>query len=296
MTRGTALADPRDILTEGHIPHPVKNLNRPVLADMGQQVCGLGLVSGEAGDVQHRLVAGPALDGDGPFDQEHLPDVREVQLGRGGQDLDGTQFVPAPVLVHTPRGDRHAGPVQGVEPIEQGGLVVQHREHEVRVLLLAQPPGVLTLRLHRIGSHHLTGQGPGASTTRRTHRSHCSCPRSDAGRARPRHTTARPAGAARRGGRSSRRGPSSRLPPPAATAAGIGPAHWPADGVGQQLFGPAAGLATGWRPHPGPGSGSRRGQSPALQPPTHRGIQSVTVEPGAQPASRDVSAAQRPTS
>ena len=47
-------------------------------------------------------------------------------------------------------------------------------------------------------------------------------------------------------------------------------------------LGPAAGLTIPGRPHPG--TRLRAGRpSAALQPPTHRGVQRVTVEPGTQP-------------
>jgi hypothetical protein len=49
-------------------------------------------------------------------------------------------------------------------------------------------------------------------------------------------------------------------------------------------LGSTADLTAGRRTHPGPRLRPVGGQGPALQPPTRRSIQSVTVEPGTQPA------------
>ena len=112
-----------------------------------------------------------------------------------------------------PRSSSTAGPVtgtwarpgEGVEPIEQGGLVVQHREHKVGLLLLAQPPGVFPLRLHRVGRHHMLDQVDGVPQHPTNAPISLLLSAICAGRARghPR-TTTRPADAAPGHGRSSR--------------------------------------------------------------------------------------------
>src|SRR5215211_5967841 len=55
-------------------------------------------------------------------------------------------------------GGRRFGPAQGVEPVEQGGLVVEYGEDEVRVLVLPQPSWVSALGLHGVADGHLAGQ------------------------------------------------------------------------------------------------------------------------------------------
>ena len=61
------------------------------------------------------------------LDQERLGGVREDACG-GGQHLDGARLVPAVAAVLHHVLDRHRGPGQGVQGIEQAGLVVLDQE------------------------------------------------------------------------------------------------------------------------------------------------------------------------
>ena len=62
-----------------------------------------------------------------PLDQERLRGVREQARG-GGQHLDGPQLVPSVIAVFHHVLDEHASPGQGVEGVEQAGLVVLDQE------------------------------------------------------------------------------------------------------------------------------------------------------------------------
>jgi hypothetical protein len=63
-----------------------------------------------------------------PFDQVCLADVRERQVARRVHDLDGAGFDPAVAAVGGGVGDRDTPPGQGVQGIEQAGLVVFDRD------------------------------------------------------------------------------------------------------------------------------------------------------------------------
>ncbi len=66
------------------------------------------------------------------LDQVCLADVRERQVARRVHELDGAGFDPAVAAVGGSVGDRGIVPGQGVEGVEQAGLVVLDREREVR--------------------------------------------------------------------------------------------------------------------------------------------------------------------
>ncbi|MGH3989966.1 MAG: hypothetical protein ACRDTZ_22035, partial [Pseudonocardiaceae bacterium] len=82
---------------------------------------------------------GPGGVGDVAFDQPDLVDVRERQVGGGGQGLDGAGGDPAVGGVDVAVGDRGVGPGQRVEGGEQRGLVVFDGQDELRA------PGVEVL-------------------------------------------------------------------------------------------------------------------------------------------------------
>jgi hypothetical protein len=81
--------------------------------------------------------------GDMPFDEEHLADMRERQVIRGGQDLDGAGGDPAVALIGGGAGDRHLAPRQRIEYAGQGLPVLLHREHELAAMLKAAMAGRL---------------------------------------------------------------------------------------------------------------------------------------------------------
>jgi len=58
--------------------------------------------------------------------------VRERQIIWRGQDLDGAGGDPAMAAVGGGIGDRSAPPGQGVQGVEQAGLVVLDRQDELR--------------------------------------------------------------------------------------------------------------------------------------------------------------------
>jgi hypothetical protein len=101
----------------------VRRLNRPLFPDESGQVggvCQLGFRAGDAegGDGGDRLAVQVR---DVPFDQEYLPvDVRERQVIWSGQDLDGAGGDPAVPFAGGGAGNRHPGPGQRVEGVEQG--------------------------------------------------------------------------------------------------------------------------------------------------------------------------------
>src|ERR1019366_5894320 len=66
------------------------------------------------------------------LDQACLADVRERQVRRRVEDLDGGGGDPAMAAVSGGRCNRDVLPGQGVENVEQAGLVVLDREREVR--------------------------------------------------------------------------------------------------------------------------------------------------------------------
>ena len=66
------------------------------------------------------------------LDQVCLADVRERQVRRRVEDLDGGGGDPAMAAVSGGRCNRDVLPGQGVENVEQAGLVVPGREREVR--------------------------------------------------------------------------------------------------------------------------------------------------------------------
>ena len=78
----------------------MRRLDRPLLPDVAGQGGGVCLTGFRAGDAE----GGDGGDGfarqvgDVPFDEEHLADVREWQVIRGGQDLDGAGGDPAVAL------------------------------------------------------------------------------------------------------------------------------------------------------------------------------------------------------
>ncbi len=87
-----------------------------------------------------------------PLDQVCLADVRERQIAGRVHDLDGAGFDPAVAAVSGGVGDRDAAPGQGVEGVEQAGLVVLDRQREVR----AAPVHVVhgrALGMQGIGRH-----------------------------------------------------------------------------------------------------------------------------------------------
>ena len=90
--------------------------------------------------------------GDVPLDQVCLADVRERQITGRVHDLDGAGFDPAVAAAGGGVGDRDVAPGQGVEGVEQAGLVVFGRQDEVR----AAPVQVVrrgALAMQGIGRH-----------------------------------------------------------------------------------------------------------------------------------------------
>lgn len=63
---------------------------------------------------------------------------------------------PWPSVVGDPA-DRCPPPVEGVELVEQAGLVAAHRQNEVGASLV-QIPGMFTLGMHHVGADHGVGQ------------------------------------------------------------------------------------------------------------------------------------------
>jgi hypothetical protein len=104
----------------------MQRLDAPVPPDQAGELGGAGLVGGEVGDAERGDRAGRRAGGVGDvaFDQSHLLDVREREIGRGGADLDGAGGDPSVAVVDLPVGDRDFGPGQRVERGEQGGLIL----------------------------------------------------------------------------------------------------------------------------------------------------------------------------
>ena len=90
------------------VAEPVKRLDRPLFPDVRQagRVCLPGFRAGDAerGDGGDRLAV---QVGDVPLDEEHLADVRERQILRRGQHLDGAGGDPAVSFVGGGAGYRH---------------------------------------------------------------------------------------------------------------------------------------------------------------------------------------------
>jgi hypothetical protein len=83
------------------------HLDRPVTAEVGEQVSGAGLVRGQAGDAGDRNGSGqfPVRAVAVALDEEYLLHVGEQgfdALG-GRQGLDGARLDPAVCTVHGPR-------------------------------------------------------------------------------------------------------------------------------------------------------------------------------------------------
>jgi len=94
-------SDLRFVLLVKGVAQPVKRLNRPLPADVGGQAGGAGAVRGGAGHAE-RGYCGDRVAvqvSDVPFDQVHLADVRERQVLRRGQHLDGAGGDPAMAAV-----------------------------------------------------------------------------------------------------------------------------------------------------------------------------------------------------
>lgn len=72
------------VLVVDDIAHPVEGLQRPVVADVAGEPGWAGVLCGQAGDAgyRHRRLGAVGV-GDVAFDEEHLLDVRERQVGRG---------------------------------------------------------------------------------------------------------------------------------------------------------------------------------------------------------------------
>jgi hypothetical protein len=122
----------------------VQGLDRPLPADEPGQDSGAGPGGVQAGDAERGDVGqGRAVqDGDVPLDQVCLADVRERQVAGRVHDLDGAGLDPAVAAVGGGTGDRDVAPGQGVQGVEQAGLVVLDREREVRarVFVIAAKP------------------------------------------------------------------------------------------------------------------------------------------------------------
>ncbi|MFV2110574.1 hypothetical protein [Micromonospora sp. LOL_015] len=84
------------------------------------------------------------------LDQPDLVDVRERQIGRGGQDTDRAAGLAAVSDVDVLQVGRGVGPGQRVEGVEQGPAVLLDREHELAAVVVDQfggrPGGVQRVR------------------------------------------------------------------------------------------------------------------------------------------------------
>ena len=134
-------------------------------ADIAGEVLRRGLPGRQAGDPEdrdggadlHLLVAAGAFGGlaDGAggvaLDQEHLRGTGEPQIGGGVEHPQGAPLAPSVAALLGLMGDRHRGPVQGVDAGEQGGRVLLDRHHVVRQQLLGDHAGV---RAHGVPGVH----------------------------------------------------------------------------------------------------------------------------------------------
>jgi hypothetical protein len=106
------------VLVKRPVPHVMLTVFRfPVAAVAGQQVGGVGLPGGEAGDPVHGLGFAqrvPVQVVDLPVDAEFLVDAGEVQAGDAGGGPDGADLDPAVAAV---KGDvvRGKSPVRGAD-------------------------------------------------------------------------------------------------------------------------------------------------------------------------------------
>ena len=121
------------VLTVDGVAQPVQRLDAPVLADEGGHLFGGGAGVGQAGHAEggDRGARGAGGVGDVTFDQPDLVDVRERQVGRGGQYADGAGGDPAVAGVDVAVGDRGVGPGQRVEGGVEAGLVLFDGQDEL---------------------------------------------------------------------------------------------------------------------------------------------------------------------
>src|SRR5258708_37560946 len=116
------------------VSDPVQGLGRPLGAGQGGDVLRGGAGGVEAGDAERGDVGQRCAvwGGDVPLDQVGLADVGERQVWWRVEALDGAGFGPAVAAAGGGVGDRGVVPGQGVEGVEQAGLVVFGRQDEVR--------------------------------------------------------------------------------------------------------------------------------------------------------------------
>jgi hypothetical protein len=133
-------------------------LNGPLTTVELQKPPRAGLFGGQVGDAEHRdrgdVLAVQAIDV--PFDEQDLAGVREPDVSGCGQHLDGADLLAAvaSVVGHPP--DGRVLPGQGVELVEQSGLVPGDGQHVVRATPV-QVEGVFALAVHRIAGGDRTG-------------------------------------------------------------------------------------------------------------------------------------------
>jgi hypothetical protein len=118
-----------------------------------------GWVGGPVGHAQrcHRGVRSAGRVGDVAFDQPDLVDVRERQVGRCGEDLDGAGGDSAVAGVDVAQRDWSLGPGQRVERGEERRLVLLEGEHEPRAAFV-QVLGVGALGMECVCRDHRAGQ------------------------------------------------------------------------------------------------------------------------------------------
>ena len=148
------------VLARDHAPDPVEAvLNVPVVAGLGRDLLGAGLVHGQGADqvddLGGLLLAAAALvDGAGAPDLDHLCGAGEVHPPGGLDDLEGAPPPPPVGAVGDGQG-RDVLPGQVLEHLVQTGLVVLDRQQVVGA------PGDDPLGRIHLGVHGVGGdQGP----------------------------------------------------------------------------------------------------------------------------------------